>query len=257
VAAALAILVSPLAFGASTLFLKPLHLVRRVDDPISKTTATIDEYCLGNRVVTIHGSKVTIADYDAQQLTEIDHAAQTWSVTPFADIARSRTELDARMNHGAVSHSTKLTALGRKASGAVDAFVLDDDHRRVEIGFNRGVNLSRAAAEVLIGAAYPNTKGEEADAILDAAANRSNIAALSAGTPSEPSYGLLVERTLTIVNGASTLVARNTVIRVGDEMPPADAMLIDPGAKRIESRLTRLARELREIDSLPSAKAQH
>jgi len=256
VAAALAMIVSPLALGASTLFLKPLHLVRRVDDPIAKTTATIDEYCLGNRVVTIHGSKVTIADYDAQQLTEIDHAAQTWSVTPFADIAKSRTELDARMNNGAVPHSAKVTALGRKTTGA-DAFVVDDAHRRLEIGFNRGVSLSRAAAEVLIGAAYPNTKGEETDAILDAAANRSNIAALSAGTPGEPSYGLLVERTLTIVSGASTLVAHNAVIRVGDEMPPAEAMLIDPGARRIESRLTRLARELREIETLPSAKAQH
>jgi len=253
VAAALAILLSPLALCASTLFLKPLHLVRRVDDPISKTTATIDEYCLGNRVVTIHGSKVVIADYEAQELTEIDHAAQTWSVTPFADIAKSRTDLDARMSNGAAPHSARLTALGRRTSGAVDAFVADDTHRRLEIGFNRSVTLSRAAAEVLIGAAYPNTRGEESDAILDAAANRSSLSALSAGTPSEPSYGLLVERTLTIVDGASTLVSHNTVVRVGDEMPPAEAMLIDPGAKRIESRLTRLARELRAVDSLPSA----
>src|SRR5436305_2028175 len=97
--AALSILVAPLAFGATLLFPKPLHLVRRIDDPISKTTATIDEYCVGNRVITVRGSKVGIADYDAQQLTEIDHAAQTWSVTPFADIAKSRTALDARIGN--------------------------------------------------------------------------------------------------------------------------------------------------------------
>jgi hypothetical protein len=45
-------------------------------------------------------------------------------------------------------------------------------------------------------------------------------------------------------------VSHNTVVRVGDEMPPAEAMLIEPGAKRVESRLTRLARELREIDTI-------
>lgn len=252
VAAALAILSSPLAFGANTLFSKPLHLVRRVDDPIAKTSATIDEYCIGNRVVTIHGSHVAIADYDAQELTEIDHAAQTWSVTPFADIAKSRAGLDGRLGGRVTAGSTKLTALGRKTSSTVEAFVVEEPHRRLEIGFNRGITLSRAAAEILIGAAYPNSKSEESDAILDAAANRGRLSALSNGTYDEPSYGLLVDRTLTLTDGAATLASRNTVIRIDDEMPPAGAMLIDPGAKRIESRLTRLARELRDIDTLPS-----
>jgi hypothetical protein len=80
---------------------------------------------------------------------------------------------------------------------------------------------------------------------------------MSVGVTGESAYGLLIERTLTIDAGGATLVSHNSVIRVGDEMPPADAMLIEPGAKRIESRLTRLSRELREIDSLPSANAQH
>jgi hypothetical protein len=83
-AAVLVVFSTPVAFAANALFPRPLHLVRRVDDPISNTTATIDEYCAGNRVVTIRGSKVAIADYDVQQLTEIDHAALTWSVnSPF------------------------------------------------------------------------------------------------------------------------------------------------------------------------------
>lgn len=89
------LLVAPAVFAATVLFPRPLHLVRRVDDPISKTTATIDEYCGGNRVVTVRGSKVAIADYDAQQLTEIDHAAQTWSVTPLL-ILRSRVPISIR-----------------------------------------------------------------------------------------------------------------------------------------------------------------
>jgi hypothetical protein len=241
-----------------------LHLVRQVDDPISKTTATIDEYCAGNRVVTVRGSKVTIADYDAQQLTEIDHAAQTWSVTPFAEIAASRAALDARMHLAPAARTTRLTASSSRA-GNVETFIADAPQRHLEVGIDRHVVLSRAAAEVLIGAAYPGKGSEEEDAILDAAGNGGAIAAMSAGATSsaakskgsEATYGLVTERTLTIESGGTTLVVHNRIIRIGDELPPADAMLIDPGAKRVESRTTRLARELREIEALPSANVQH
>src|SRR4051794_23302398 len=153
VVAALSLLVAPAAFAANALFPRPLHLVRRVDDPISKTTATIDEYCAGNRVVTIRGSKVAIADYDAQQLTEIDHAAQTWSVTPFADIVKSRTDLDARIGNKSAAGDAKVTALGRQTASGGDGFLISEAHRQTQIAFNRGIALSRAAAEVLIGAA--------------------------------------------------------------------------------------------------------
>jgi hypothetical protein len=74
---------------------------------------------------------------------------------------------------------------------------------------------------------------------------------------SAETYGLVTERTLTIDAGGARLVSHNSIIRIGDEMPAAEATLIDPGAKRIESRLTRLARELRDIDTLPSANALH
>jgi hypothetical protein len=257
-AAALAVFIAPVAFAANALFPRPLHLVRRVDDPISKTTATIDEYCAGNRVVTVRGSKVAIADYDAQQLTEIDHAAQTWSVTSFADIAKSRADLDARIGNKTAAADAKVTALGRQTASGGDGFLISEAHRHTQIAFNRGIALSRAAAEVLIGAAYPNSRGKEADDILAAAkSGGGGVSAMSAGAAADGSYGLLVERTLTIEDGGTTLVSHNAVIRVGDEMPPAEAMLIEPGAKRVESRLTRLARELREIDAIPSAKPQH
>jgi hypothetical protein len=253
VVAALSILIAPLSFAATALFPKPLHLVRRVDDPIAKTTATIDEYCAGNRVVTVRGAKVAIADYDAQQLTEIDHAAQTWSVTPFADIARSRTDLDVRIGNKTAASEAKVTALGRTASG--DGYVVSYAHRRTQVAFNRNIALSRAAAEVLIGAAYPNVRNSEADGILSAAGGNGTVSAMSTG--SVATYGLLVERTLTVEDGGTTLVSRNEVVRVGEETPPADLMIIEPGAKRVESRLTRLARELRDIDTIPSAKTQH
>jgi hypothetical protein len=256
--AALSLLSAPLAFGATALFPRPLHLVRQVDDPISKTTATIDEYCAGNRVVTVRGSKVTIADYDAQQLTEIDHAAQTWSVTPFADIAASRAALDAKIGAAPAPRAARLTASSSiHSSGAVETFVADAPQRHLEVGIDRRVSLSRAAAEVLIGAAYPGKGSEEQEAILDAAGNKGVVSAMSVGAKSETTYGLVAERTLTIESGGTTLISHNKILRVGDEMPPADVTLIDPGAKRIESRTTRLSRELREIDTLPSANVQH
>jgi hypothetical protein len=247
-----AVSLAPLAFGANVLFPRPLHLVRRIDDPISKTAATIDEYCVGNRVVTVRRSKVTIADYDAQQLTEIDHTAHTWSVTSFTDIARSRADLDARMGNSVEPRAAHLTALAHSAS----AYVIDGPHRRMEIAFDRKVSLSRAAAEVLIGAAYPNGKSQEQEEILAAAGGGSNgnVSAMGTGTTATNAYGLLVERTLTIETGGTTLVSHNTVIHVGEETVAAEAMLIEPGATRIESRLTRLARELRDIDTIPSAK---
>jgi hypothetical protein len=251
---ALLVVAAPVAFGATALFPRPLHLVRQVDDPISKTTATIDEYCAGNRVVTIRGSKVIIADYDAQQLTEVDHAAQTWSVTAFADIAKSRGDLDARIGLHAARPNVHVTALGRASNGA-DAYEISEQHRRLQVAFNRNVTLSRAAAEVLIGVAWPNGKGGDAEDILAAAAN-GNVSAMSAGASSSDSYGLLVERTLTIEEGGSTLVSHNVVTHIGEEIAPAEALIIEPGAKRVESRLTRLARELREIDTIPSATPQ-
>jgi hypothetical protein len=257
----LSVLAAPLAFCATALFPRPLHLVRRLDDPLTRTSATIDEYCAGNRVVTVRGPKVTIADYDAQLLTEIDHAGHTWSITPFADIAQSRVALDARIGVKSAPIATRLTAAGAHASSAVETFVDSAPHRRLDVSIDRRVNLSRAAAEVLIGAAYPGRVSEEQQEILAAAGSGGGSSAMSSGgmsaSNSGGTYGLVTERTLTIDADGTRLVSHNAIVRIGDEMPPADATLIDPGAKRIESRLTRLARELREVDTLPTASGQH
>jgi hypothetical protein len=255
--AAVSFLVAPFAFGAGALFPRPLHLVRRVDDPISKTSATIDEYCIGNRVVTVRGSKVTIADYEAQQLTEIDHAAQTWSVTPFADIAQSRAALDARMGVSPAPREARMTISGSRSSSGVETFVDETPHRRLDVGIDRRVTLSRGAAEVLIGAAYPAKVTDEETEILAVAGSSGSISAMTVRATAAETYGLVTEHTLTIDSDGTRLVSRNSIIRIGDEMPAAESTLIDPGAKRIESRLTRLARELRDIDTLPSSNALH
>ena len=133
----------------ATLFPTPLHLVRRIDDPIARTSTTTDEYCYGDRIVTINGSRVAITDYAEQRLIEIDHQRVTYSITSFADIAKSRPAVpEAKTN--------------------------------VEVTVDRSVSLSREAVEALVGASYPNRHADEHDRILAAAA-RSFSAPAAAG----------------------------------------------------------------------------
>ena len=208
--------------GAGALFPTPLHLVRRIDDPISRTTTTLDEYCYGDRIVTVNGDRVAIADYGEQTLTEIDHRRVTWSVMRFDDIAKARP--------AAVAQS-KTT---------------------VNVVVDRSVALSREAVEVLAGAAYPNRRDERHEQILRAAAptGGGRIAAQSASAD----YGLPSDTSIVFDEG---LTYRNVVIRIDHDLPPPQAMLIDPGATRVESHLTRMTREMQQLDALPTFPIRH
>ena len=61
---AVALLVAiPLLANDIPLFPTPLHFVRRVEDPIANSTTEVDEYCTGNKIITIRGAKTAIVDY--------------------------------------------------------------------------------------------------------------------------------------------------------------------------------------------------
>ena len=201
-------------FGA--LFPTPLHLVRRIEDPISHTSTTLDEYCSGDRIVTVGGARVAIADYGEQRLTEIDHDRATWSVTPFSEIAKARP------------------------------VVPESKTSKVKIEIDRSVALSREAVETLVGAAYPNRRVEQHEQIISAAAppGSGRIAAQSA----DAQYGLPSDTSITFENG---LIYRNAIVRIDHDLAPPQLMLIDPGATRVESRLTRTSRELQQLDAPP------
>ncbi|HJT17161.1 MAG TPA: hypothetical protein VJ853_07230 [Thermoanaerobaculia bacterium] len=205
-------LVASSSFGA--MFPTPLHLVRRIDDPVARTSTTVDEYCYGDRIVSVNGSHVAITDYAEQRLTEIDHQRATYSITSFADIARARP----------AAPEPKTT---------------------VKVEVNRSIALSRDAVEALVGASYPNQHAAQHDQILSAAAPQGagRIAAQS-----QSAYGLPSDTAVTYENG---LTVRNVIVHVDYDVPPAQLMLIDPGATRVESRLTRTARELQQLDVLP------
>ena len=203
------------AAAADVLFPQERHFVRRIDDPILGTVTTLHEYCAGNQVVTVHGQSTVIADYGKQELIEIDRAAGTYSVTRFDELARAQQQY-ARTQESDV---------------------------RVTVRVDESVMLSRNAVEVLIGAAYPNRRRKEHDRVL-AAARRENRGGISAQAEA---HALPVEQLFE----HEGVTIRNTIVSIDGVRVPRDAVLIPPGARLVESRTTRLARELRDLDELP------
>jgi len=155
-----------------------------------------------------------ITDYAEQRLIEIDHQRAVYSITSFADIAKARP-------------------------------AVPEPKTTIKVEVDRSVALSREAVEALVGASYPNRHSADHDRILSAAAPPSGgrIAAQSQSV-----YGLPSATAITFENG---LTLRNVVVRVDHDLPPAQSLLIDPGATRVESRLTRAPRELKQLDALP------
>lgn len=256
---------------AAALFPKPIHFVRKVEDSISRKSTTIDEYCAGNRIVTINGSKVTIADYDKQELTEIDHAAGTYSITRFDEVAKARkpatsARATASANSGGDGAKWRTTPLGVKGSAGGRSLetvemTRDDNNvkEKIEVGVDRQVSLSRDAVEALIGASYPNTRSEVHDLLLGAAApqhggsGRATVASASSPSNATDVYGLPSEQTMTFDVDGNRVTTHTAILSVSyDNMPP-EALNIDPGATRVESNLTRVNKELQALDQLPSS----
>ena len=154
-ASLLAIAMAVPAQGA--LFPTPLHLVRRIEEPSAQKTSVVEEFCEGDRVVTVAlgGRLVTIADYGAQELTEISRDRHEYSVTPFAEIARATTgtgRLNDTQATTVASSEWHTRSLGLKTSASgrpSDVYELSRPSQSIEVGFDRTIPLSRAELEVL------------------------------------------------------------------------------------------------------------
>ena len=243
--------------GATALFPKPLHMVKRIDDPFARSAKNVEQYCYGNRIVTVAGDRVTILDYDAQTLTEIDHAKGTYSITRFDEIANAQP----KGTTPTAASAPKVTASGLKSSAggrSVDSFDVELPRTKVTVGVDRSVSLSRGAVEALIGSSYPNAHRAEHDAIIGVTAppakNR-QINAMSTSKAADDSggYGLPSEQTITIEAEGGPVTLKTSVLRFDADLPPQSAMLIEPGAKRVESPIVRFAREMKEADTIPVA----
>jgi len=242
--------------AAEALFPRPLHIVRRVEDPIAKTVTTFEQYCAGDEVVTVNGARVVIADYARQQLTEIDRGAGTYSITPFDALAKAQPAATQQKSAAAWTATPRGT-IGTRNGRSLDSFELSRDGAdklTLDIGVDRNTRLSRAALEVLIGAAYPNPRREEHDAILRVATNGdpAHRAKSANGIAAQDDYALPFETSITIDAAGSRVTMRNSVLDVRSELAPEELKLIPPGARKVESPAVRVARELRELDQLPS-----
>ena len=248
----------PLLATDAPLFPVPLHLVRRVEDPISNVTTEFDEYCTGNKIITIRGAKTAVVDYERQELLEIDRAASAYSVASFEEIAAARSIADSsgprssRIATTAAHESWKTTPLGAKpttAGRSADSFEIATSGLKVEVAVDRTVTLSRAALDALSGASYPNKATDQQEAIARACARSGEVHAETAGGGS---YGLPLDQTTTVDADPKThLTVRNTIVRVTNELPPPDLLAIPAGAALVESRAARMMKQLQELEKAP------
>lgn len=237
--------------AATPLFDKPLHLTRSVEDSLSNKPATLDEYYLGNRAVTVSGDRTVIVDYDKSEITEIDRASATYSITSFADVAKATT------HRVAVTQTSKPVATrsgsDSRAGRTVDVFSADDraNSMHAVIAIDPSVSLSREAFDVIVGAAYPKDGSTIAE-LSRSAAHRRSLQALSVGSSSAPeTFGLPLEQSVSVETPGETVTATNRVTRIGDEQVAPELITVPAGAKRVESRLLQAQRLAEEVDALP------
>jgi hypothetical protein len=231
------------------LFPKALHLTRTIEEPLSGSKTTVEEYYFGNRVVTVRGDRTVIVDYDKRNVTEIDRIKATYSVTSFDDVANARPHrASPRAATKTQAPAVERLRSDQRAGRGVDVYSGDDQPSAMhaEIAVDHSVSLSRDAFDVVIGSAYPNDGGPAND-LARGAAKRA-----AGGTEA---YGLPMEQSLRWTVGTATVEARNVVTRVGEEGAPPELLAVPPGAKEVGSRLLRSKKLGDEIDALSKSPA--
>jgi hypothetical protein len=248
VASCVATVAAVSAFAANVLFPAPLHLTRQVHDSIGGSTEVVEQYCYGDRVISVKGAVTTIADYGKGELTEINRDEGTWSVTRFDDVARSlRAGVAERTVKGKwVIQSTGLTQLRTtRASNAFEGELEEGGTKRhSRVAVDRSVRLSKDALDVLIGAAYPNSRKLEDTVVVEA----TKLEAAKSGDAAS-TFALPVEQQHTFVIDGLRAEVRDVVTRVGAELVPADLVAIPPDARLVQSRLLQRMQAFEQIES--------
>lgn len=247
----------------AVLFPQPVHLTRQITDPFAAAPIVVEQYCYGNRVVTVRGARTTIADYERNELTEIDRDAATYSITAFEDVAKATAGA-----HSAAAKATpkkkewavrpkaaRASKLGRNAEVYELALEAPMQSETIEVSIDRSVQFSPAAAEVVLGMAYPANKHADAEAVMKVARTRQGVRSEAAGSEND-SVGLPVEQITRIDVEGERLEHRDVVVHVGKELPEPALLALPPNATRVESRLTMRTRVLEELDRViaPPAK---
>src|SRR5688500_4646560 len=243
----------PMAASAGVLCPEPLHITRQIHDPIAGVTSTIDEYCHGDRIITVNGAVTVIVDYQLNEITEIDRNQGTFSITPFADVARA---VSAERGRPMPKVAGDLRVLGLKHSGdgrQLETYeftsTADDQRVVITVGVDRKTALSPAAVEALMGATFPNRRSFVHDAIMRVVVapsekRREQTSAIAdVALPSEHSVAYEV--------AGERVVFRSTALSIDRQLAPDDLVIIPPGSRRVESRLTAIPRAIEELDHPP------
>jgi hypothetical protein len=231
------------AMAAGPLFPTPLHITRQIEDPISGSKITLNEYGYGNRLVSVRGNVTAIADYEKGELIEIDRDAGTYSVTRFEAIAKASQIAGVT----AVKPKRPIRSIAAKpvpSGRTAEFFDAQIDTQTIEVGVDRSVTLSKEALEVLIGAAYPGVRSGQHEIVLSAAAPGRLSPGSQAVAFSDALYALPVEQVIRHEVEGETLEFRSSVTRVAADPPPADLVSIPAGARLVDSRIVAVAREL-------------
>jgi len=246
-AAAFVLSAGAVSGAPKVLFSEPLHITREVADPVAGTKTTIDEYCHGNRVVSVGATRTAIVDYDKGTMTAIDFAAGTYSITKFEEIAKANPPEKRTAVAMSAQSEWHVQSRGSGVAASRPAEIIEAAHeapqlrQTIRLTADRQLTLSRDAIEALLGFAYPNERNASGDVILGA-------------LRTQDVYRLPLEQILRVETGGETIEVRNTVVRIGSELPPPEKLLIPPGAKLVESDVVRARRNLEELDrsSTPS-----
>jgi hypothetical protein len=241
------------------LFPTPLHITRELSDPVSQKTSTIDEYCQGNRMVSVTGTRTAIADYGKGELTEIDFAAGTYSVTKFEQLAR----LDEKMAPSAARVSAMSASAARdewhveprggsviasRPAETTEAERKDENtHQTLRISADRQMTLGRGAIEAILGIGYPHRADSTGDVMLGALRSHEKRVETN-GAASAEEYHLPLEQVFRFEAGGEAMETRNVVVRLGSELVPPEALTIPSGAKLVESKAVAMQRLLEELD---------
>ncbi|HEX7708970.1 MAG TPA: hypothetical protein VF701_21115 [Thermoanaerobaculia bacterium] len=243
------------AFAAGALFPEPLHLTREISDPISGTTTVVDEYCHGNRIVSISGSRTAIVEHEKGTVTIIDFAAGTWSSATFEELARVRSSgnrvkrAPTARNEWRTEPRNQRTVASRSADTFEARRTDEGSTQIIHIAADRQIVLSRTAIEALLGVGHPNPSDPLSEAVIGALRETERRAVSNAASnTTDRLYRLPLEHVVRFETGGEVVETRNVVTRVGDELPPPDRLAIPQGAMRIEMPAIAAHRLLEELD---------
>ena len=250
------------ARAAAPLFPEPQHLTRVVETPFAERS-TVDEYLIGNRVITVSADHTVIVDYDQQTVTQITPKAGTYSITRFDQLARaaqaSRRGLSAAAPKPAANDWDVRESIRPNGRDRGDYTIARPSKPspivEVQVGVDPTILLSREAVEVLLGATYPNNESVESAVAMRAISRRNGgaerrVQSQAASSASEL-LALPIEQAITYATGdGEDVVVRNRVTRVGRELPPPEALAIPAGAKLIASPAVETQRRLEELEQV-------